>query len=169
MTKLNTKRQKTTNNFYFQAKSTKTSLAVILILNLNIMKIETSNFMKIFILNFHSKVVHFVMNYISQYYDNVTKEKEKYNNIESGDKWKVNSTLPILKSLKPNDCVTLLHMILRKIKLAETDNTISQFHVEYMSMSSSKQNKNFREKVERIFTPRSDTNTSQATKTIFKR
>ena len=46
MTKLNTKRQKTTNNFYFQTKSTKTSLAVILILNLNIMRIETSNFMK---------------------------------------------------------------------------------------------------------------------------
>ena len=38
-------------------------------------------------LNFHSKVINFVMNYISQYTENMTREKEKDKNIESGVKW----------------------------------------------------------------------------------
>ena len=37
-------------------------------------------------LNFHSKVINFVMNYISQYTENMTREKEKDKNIESGVK-----------------------------------------------------------------------------------
>ena len=52
-------------------------------------------------------------------------------------------------------------MVLKTIKHVETENIIPQFHVGYMSMSFSKQNKTFREQVERVLTSRFDTKTSQ--------
>ena len=37
------------------------------------------------------------MNYISQYYYNIKKKKGKYNNIDTGDKWKVDASVPLIK------------------------------------------------------------------------
>ena len=92
------------------------------------------------------------MNYISQFDDNTTKEKEKGNNIDTGDKWKVNSLVSLLSLLKANNCVPLLQIIFKTIKHVETDKMINQFHVEYMPMSFSKQDNTFREKLKNFHT-----------------
>ena len=42
-------------------------------------------------IKFHSKVIHFVIHYISKYGDNMTKKKEKDKNIETLDKCKVDA------------------------------------------------------------------------------
>ena len=92
------------------------------------------------------------MNYISQFDDNTTKEKEKDKNIDTGDKWKVNSLVSLLSLLKANNCVPLLQIIFKTIKHVETDKMINQFHVEYMPMSFSKQDNTFREKLKNFHT-----------------
>ena len=53
----------------------------------------------------------------------------------------------------------------KNIKDVDTENTIPQFNVVYMYITSSKQNKTFREQVY-FFTSIFDTKTSQAIKTI---
>ena len=73
------------------------------------------------------------MNYISQYNENMTKDKGKDNEIDSGDKRKLNASVNLLKLLKANDHVTLLNISLKTIFLRE--NTIPQLHVGYISMS----------------------------------
>ena len=76
-------------------------------------------------LNFNSKVIHFVVNYISQYDDNMTKEKNKYKKNDTRDKCKVNSSAPLLKLLKDNYCDFLFNMIRNTVKRVETDKTIT--------------------------------------------
>ena len=98
----------------------------------------------------------------SQYDDKMTKEKDKQKNIETGDKWRIDASVTLLKLLKANDRVPLLHMIHKNIKDAKTHNMITQFHVGYMSIPYSKQNKTFREQF--VFTSIFDTNTLQEMK-----
>ena len=86
-------------------------------------------------LNFYSKIIYFVINYLSQYDDNMDKEKNKDKNIDARHKWKVNVSVSLLKLLKSNDCVRLFHTIWNTIKNVETDKMILQFYVGYMSMS----------------------------------
>ena len=93
-------------------------------------------------------MINFVKKYISQYDDNKTKEKDTDRNIETRDKYKVDFSFPILKLLKENDRAPLLHISRKNIKYVETDKMIHQFHVGYMSMLFSKQNKTFREKID---------------------
>ena len=77
MLHINTKRHKMTNIFHCQKyiKSIKKSLMIIQRLNLKIIRIEARDCMKTLSLNFPSNVIPFVMNYISQYDYNYTKEK----------------------------------------------------------------------------------------------
>ena len=75
------------------------------------------------------------MNDILQYDENTTNGKGKNKNIVSGDKWKFNASITLLKRLKANDHVSLLNLRLKTIKDTETDNIISHFHVGYMSLS----------------------------------
>ena len=58
----------------------------------------------------------------------------KNNNIDAGDKWKVNESVTILKLLKEKYLLTILHMVSKTISHAETDMIFPQFHVGYMSM-----------------------------------
>ena len=58
----------------------------------------------------------------------------KYKKIGTGEKYKVYASVPLLKILKENDCVPLLHMSLNNIKDVETDKMVTQFHVGYMSI-----------------------------------
>ena len=64
-----------------------------------------------------------------------------------------------------NYCVPILHISCKNIIDVDTENMIPQFNVVYISMTSSKQNKTFREQVY-FFTAIFDTKTSQAIKTI---
>ena len=73
-------------------------------------------------------------NYIPQYDENITKEKERDKNIETGEKWKLYASVNLPKLLIANDSVQLLHMIQKKIKYVNTDKIITQFHVGYMSI-----------------------------------
>ena len=62
-------------------------------------------------------VIHFVINYISQYDYNMTKEKETDKNIDAGDKTKVNSSVPLLILLKENYHLPLLHVLKKTRRL----------------------------------------------------
>ena len=81
----------------------------------------------------------------------------------------MDSSVTFLKLLKANDFDPLLRMIRKTIKHVETDKTIPKFHLGYMSMSFSKQNKTLREKVERILISIFYTKTSQEMKNIIQR
>ena len=108
------------------------------------------------------------MNYISQYDKNMTKGEYTDKNIQTGGKWKVDSSVPLLKLLKANDLLSLFRMSCNNIKYVETDDIIPQFYVVYMSMPFSKKRKRkktFREQVETI-TKMIDTKTSQAIKKL---
>ena len=104
------------------------------------------------------------MNYLSQYCDNMTKQKDRDKTIDTVDKCKVDAQVALLKLFKSNDRVPLLHMIHKNIKDAETDNIITQLHVGYMSIPYSKQNERFREQF--VFTSSFDTNTLQKMKKL---
>ena len=60
------------------------------------------------------------MNYISQYDDNMTKDKYKYNKIDTRYKWKMNASFPLLKLFKANYHVTVFNMSFKTIKNVET-------------------------------------------------
>ena len=110
-------------------------------------------------INFHSEVIYFVMNYILQYDDNMTKGKVKNKNIFDGDKWKVNASFPLLRLLKEGNRFPLLHMSCKTIKEVETYKIIHQFYVGYMSSPLLKQNKIFIENIS-FFISRFDRNNS---------
>ena len=82
-----------------------------------------------------------MMNYVSQFDNSTTKEKERDKQIDARDKWKVNDLVSLLNLSKANDCVPLLNMSHKKIKHVETDKIIGKIHVVCISMSFSKQNK----------------------------
>ena len=79
-----------------------------------------------------------MINYISQYYKSMNKKKVKDNKIDAIYKWKVNYSVPLLNLQQANYHCPLLPMSLKTIKHAESEKTITQFHVVYMSMSLSK-------------------------------
>ena len=79
-------------------------------------------------------MINFLMNYIPQYRENMTKEKEKYKKTDTGDNRKFYDSVTLLKLTKSKNCVKLLHMSIKKIKYVDTDKMIAQFHLGYMSM-----------------------------------
>ena len=94
----------------------------------------------------------------------MTEEKVKYKKIGAGDKRQINGSVPLLNLLKANFRVPLFHVSIKTITHVETYKTVAQFHVGYMYILFSKQNKTFRTKDEKHFTPKFDTNTYQAIK-----
>ena len=79
-------------------------------------------------------MIHFVMNNIPQYDDKMIKEKGKDKNIITWVKWNGCASVTILKLLRENDCVPLLHMIRKNIIYFDTDKMVTQFIVGYISM-----------------------------------
>ena len=67
------------------------------------------------------------MNSRLQFDENMTKEKGKSKNIVTGDKFKVDASVPLLKSFKSNDRVSLLYMICKYTKEVETLKKILNF------------------------------------------
>ena len=78
----------------------------------------------------------------------MTKGKGKNKSIFIGDKFRVDASVPLLKLLKENYRVSLLHMSINKMKEVEIDKIIPQSYVGYMYFPFSKQSKTFREQVE---------------------
>ena len=92
------------------------------------------------------------MNYTPQYYDKMNKQKEQDNNIDTGYKWKLYASVPLLELLKTNYHVPIFHLSSKKIKDIDMEDMIPQFCVGYMSMPIFLiQKKTFRDKVKTYF------------------
>ena len=57
----------------------------------------------------------------------MTKDKDKYNKTETGEKCKAGVSVPLLILFKAKDNSPLLHMSCMNIKDADTDKVIPQF------------------------------------------
>lgn len=98
-------------------------------INLEIKRLKQAIDKKLSSLIFCQNVIYFVMIYVLKYEDNMTEGKVKSKKIVTGDKWKVIASFYLLKKLKPNDFVPLLHMSRKAIKEVETDKIMAQSYV----------------------------------------